>query len=58
MVNEEWASMTQEPCCLICNETKASIRASQRTSDPIYCFDGMDEAPHHVFVDLSKGHSS
>jgi hypothetical protein len=40
--------------CLICNETQGAIRASQRTSEPIYCFDGMDEAPHHVFVDRQQ----
>ncbi|MGW8431755.1 hypothetical protein ACWGJ9_11730 [Curtobacterium citreum] len=36
--------------CGLCGESQAAIRASQRTDDPIYCFDGDAEYPTHRFT--------
>ena len=42
-------SERDEVVCGLCNETRAAIRASQRTDDPVYCFDGDAEYPTHRF---------
>ncbi|WIE81365.1 hypothetical protein [Curtobacterium sp. MCSS17_016] len=36
--------------CGLCGESQAAIRASQRTDDPLYCFDGDAEYPTHRFT--------
>lgn len=35
--------------CSLCGESQTTIRASQRTDDPIYCFDGYADYPTHRF---------
>jgi hypothetical protein len=39
-----------EVFCLGCNESRDAIRASQRTDDPLFCFDGYAEYPTHRFT--------
>ncbi|WIB65831.1 hypothetical protein [Curtobacterium sp. MCBD17_040] len=49
-LHEPLTEPADESVCLNCNEMRAAIRASQRTNNPLYCFDGLDEHPHHRFV--------
>lgn len=52
--------MSERPrCCLQCGESEGAIKASQRTSDPLYCaivdFFGECEYewPRHRFADVT-----